>query len=136
MTQTKTEASARTHIDGVSDLGTVIRERRTKSQLTQDDVARALGVHRRYIYELERGGPDMRLERTLAALELLGVRVKLEIDGAPVTLPQRRSRSGSRTAPTREPQSTAVGEAVRDEAAGHAAGSARRSWRPWGRSGR
>lgn len=87
----------RTEVADARDLGAVLRERRAAHELTQDEVAKALGVHRRYVYELERGSPDLRLQRTIEALRLVGVNVRLEVEGKPVALPARKQRSRKHT---------------------------------------
>lgn len=131
MTDIDTKRGARTEVVDALDLGVVIRERRAQHELTQDEVAEALGVHRRYVYDLERGAPDLRLQRTLEALKLLGVNVRLDIDGKPVQLPSRRraTRKPAQTTQAPIPEGTPA-DSTGDDAAGERKEQrgARRRW--------
>lgn len=61
------------------ELGAIIRERRMDKGLRQEDLALASGTGRRFVIELERGKPNVRLDSTLAVLQTLG----LELTVAP-----------------------------------------------------
>lgn len=61
-------------INSASDLGLVVRERRQRRRMTQEELARASGVSRRWLADLEAGkaGAEVGLVlRTLAALGLV-----------------------------------------------------------------
>lgn len=61
-----------------ADLATQLRERRRELGVTQQDLAFTIGVNRRVIGELERGKATVRADILLAALEALGLDVRLE----------------------------------------------------------
>ena len=54
--------------------GAAIRERRTASGLTQDELALATGVGRRFLIDLESGKASCYLGRSLLVAEALGLR--------------------------------------------------------------
>ena len=54
--------------------GATVRERRTASGMTQDELALATGVGRRFIIDLEAGKPSCYLGRSLLVAESLGLR--------------------------------------------------------------
>ncbi|TFL16197.1 helix-turn-helix domain-containing protein [Jannaschia formosa] len=61
---------------GVSDarlFGEMIRARRSAQGLRQEDLARATGVGRRYIVELEGGKPTLRIGPALMIARFLGI---------------------------------------------------------------
>jgi len=62
------------------EIGAAVRERRRASRFTQDELAAYTGVGRRFVIELEDGKPSLRLDKLLAVLNALGLRLKL---GAP-----------------------------------------------------
>jgi HTH-type transcriptional regulator / antitoxin HipB len=62
-------------------LGAAIRHRRRELQLTQDDLALAIGVNRRVIGQLEGGKETVRLEIALNAARALGLDVGVETRG-------------------------------------------------------
>lgn len=64
----------------VEQIGTVIRQARLAQGLRQDQLAAAAGVGVRFLVELERGKPTVRLAKVLAVLDALG-------GGIHVTLP-------------------------------------------------
>jgi HTH-type transcriptional regulator/antitoxin HipB len=70
---------ARRVVTSSTDLGSVVRERRTSRGLRQEDLALASGTGRRFVVELEQGKPNVRLDSTLAVLQALG----LELTVAP-----------------------------------------------------
>lgn len=67
--------TAPTRIKSASDLGNVVRETRKKAQLAQDSTADLVGVGPRFLGELERGKPSVRLALVLTVLERLGLEV-------------------------------------------------------------
>lgn len=64
-------------------IGTVVRQARLAQGLRQDPLAAAAGVGVRFLVELERGKPTVRLAKVLAVLDALGCRLE-------VTLPPGR----------------------------------------------
>jgi transcriptional regulator with XRE-family HTH domain len=56
-------------------LGTAIRARRVASEMTQDELALATGVGRRFLIDLEAGKPTCHLGRSLLVAEALGLRL-------------------------------------------------------------
>jgi HTH-type transcriptional regulator/antitoxin HipB len=79
--------------DSGSELGRALRGRRRDLQLTQQDVADLAEVSVRFLHELERGKPGVRLDKLLAVLRALGLHLELApgIDPAPAA-----SRTGAR----------------------------------------
>jgi HTH-type transcriptional regulator/antitoxin HipB len=67
--QTKTEVDAAAHI------GRSIRARRRELALTQEDLASLAGVSPRFLGELERGKPTVRLSALLSVSQALGLTV-------------------------------------------------------------
>jgi HTH-type transcriptional regulator/antitoxin HipB len=65
-----------------NDLGTAVRAARKARDLRLEDVALAAGVGVRFLSELERGKPSVRLEETLRVIAALGVHLTLEDPGA------------------------------------------------------
>jgi y4mF family transcriptional regulator len=59
----------------VEELGTVVRQARLARGLRQDQLAAAAGVGLRFLVELERGKPTVRLDKVFAVLNALGCRV-------------------------------------------------------------
>jgi len=60
-----------------SQLGQALRARRRDLQLTQQDVADLAEVSVRFLHELERGKPGVRLDKLLAVLRALGMHLQL-----------------------------------------------------------
>lgn len=60
-------------IDTPSALGAAIRKQRKDLQLTQDDLALAIGVDRKVIYRLERGTGSVQLDIALNAARAVGL---------------------------------------------------------------
>lgn len=58
-------------------IGTVVRQSRTAQRLRQDQLAAAAGVGVRFVVELERGKPTIRLDKLLAVLSVLGCRLEI-----------------------------------------------------------
>jgi y4mF family transcriptional regulator len=69
-------------ISTADDLGAAIRAARTARGLRLEDVALAAGVGIRFLSELERGKPTVRLEETLRVVAALGIALTLEDLGA------------------------------------------------------
>lgn len=59
------------------EIGTVVREARVAQGLRQDQLAAAAGVGLRFLVELEGGKPTVRLEKVLAVLNALGLRLQV-----------------------------------------------------------
>lgn len=72
-------------------LGQAVRAQRKLLGLTQAVLARHAGVGLAFLYELETGKPTVRLDKLLAVLEVLGIRVTLDVGrGLRVALPEER----------------------------------------------
>jgi HTH-type transcriptional regulator / antitoxin HipB len=67
------------------DVGLLLREGRKRAKLHQADLAKKLGVSRKWVVEAERGNSGAALGTVLRALELVGVRLGSVIsdDAAP-----------------------------------------------------
>lgn len=65
-----------------ADLGLLVRRVRTQRQLSQDELARLLGVTQRYLSELENGKPKLADERFFRILRSMGVVVTASTDRA------------------------------------------------------
>lgn len=59
-------------ITSAQALGTALRAARKRLRLTQPDLALAAGVGVRFIVDLERGKPTVRLEQVLRVIDALG----------------------------------------------------------------
>jgi HTH-type transcriptional regulator / antitoxin HipB len=59
------------------EIGATIRQRRRELNTTQDDLAALAGVSTRFLGELERGKPTVRLDALLAVTWALGLRLTL-----------------------------------------------------------
>ena len=64
-------------------IGTVVRQARLAQGLRQDQLAAATGVGVRFLVELERGKPSVRLAKVLAVLDALGCRLQVTSSPAP-----------------------------------------------------
>jgi y4mF family transcriptional regulator len=64
------------------EIGAVVRQARVAQGLRQDQLAAAAGVGVRFLVELERGKPTVRLDKVLAVLDALGCRLLLAPRGA------------------------------------------------------
>lgn len=64
-------------IRSAKDLGLLVRDRRKQLKLTQDELARRLGVGRLWVLQLERGKPTAQLGLVLAALNDLGIPLQI-----------------------------------------------------------
>jgi y4mF family transcriptional regulator len=61
----------------VKEIGFVVRQARLAQGLRQDQLAAAAGVGLRFLVELERGKPSVRLAKVLAVLDALGCRLQV-----------------------------------------------------------
>ena len=59
----------------VEEIGDIVRHSRVAQGLRQDQLAAAAGVGLRFLVELERGKPTVRLSKVLAVLNALGCRL-------------------------------------------------------------
>jgi len=59
-------------------VGSFVRERRKASGLTQTELAELAGVGVRFVSDLERGKPTVRLDSTEAVLRVFGKRLSVE----------------------------------------------------------
>lgn len=64
-------------ISTAAELGDAIRRARKAQNLRVEDVALAAGTGLRFVGELERGKPTVRMDATLRVLQALGLRVVL-----------------------------------------------------------
>lgn len=67
----------------VEEIGAVVRQARLAQCLRQDQLAAAAGVGLRFLVELERGKPTVRLAKVLAVLDALGCRLQITPPPAP-----------------------------------------------------
>ncbi len=65
-------------IKSPSDLGALIRDRRTKLNLGQDELAKAVGVSRKWIVEVEAGKPRAAVGLILQTLRILDLALSVE----------------------------------------------------------
>lgn len=70
----------------VEEIGAVVRQARASQGLRQDQLAAAAGVGLRFLVELERGKPTVRMAKVLAVLDALGCRLQV----APPPVPTGR----------------------------------------------
>jgi len=59
------------------DLGLVVRARRKELGMRQDELALAANTSVRFVSELERGKPTVRLENVLRVVSALGLRIAI-----------------------------------------------------------
>ncbi|HVC14532.1 MAG TPA: helix-turn-helix transcriptional regulator [Acidimicrobiales bacterium] len=69
-------------VNDAASLGAAVREFRAARHLSQAQLAEAMGVHRSYLSELERGRVTEQLARLLEAFHQLGVDVLLVAEGS------------------------------------------------------
>ncbi len=72
---TETEAKPALGAPQASRFGAMIRDQRQSLKMTQDDLALATGVGRRFIIDLEAGKPSCELGKALLVAETLGLRL-------------------------------------------------------------
>ncbi|WP_045220073.1 helix-turn-helix domain-containing protein [Desulfonatronum thioautotrophicum] len=68
-------------IASAADLGRIAAEKRKLDGLTQADLAGYCGVGERFVGELERGKPTVRLDKALQVLEGLGLELTVKARG-------------------------------------------------------
>lgn len=73
-----------TPIENPEDLGALIRRTRRGRNLRLEDLSLAAGVGVRFLSELERGKPTVRLSETLQVLAALGLRLSAEEQNGPI----------------------------------------------------
>jgi HTH-type transcriptional regulator/antitoxin HipB len=66
------------------DIGFAIRDRRRRLGLDQDQLAQRVGVSRKWLIEAEKGKPRAEIGLVLRTLDVLGLKLSLGADGAPV----------------------------------------------------
>ncbi len=64
-----------------NDLGSAIRDRRRRLNLDQSDLARQIGVSRKWIIDVEKGKPRAEIGLVLRTLDALGLRLSLDPAG-------------------------------------------------------
>ena len=64
-------------IKTASDFGVAVRKARTRQGLTQRQLALAIGAGERFIVELEKGKPTVRLGKALEVANALGIRIAM-----------------------------------------------------------
>ena len=69
-----------------NDLGSAIRDRRRRLNLDQDDLAKQIGVSRKWIIDVEKGKPRAEIGLVLRTLDALGLRLALDTD-KDITMP-------------------------------------------------
>lgn len=62
----------------VQEIGQIVRDTRKAIGLRQDELASAAGVGLRFLVELERGKPSVRLDKMEAVLAALGLEIGLK----------------------------------------------------------
>lgn len=67
----------------IDEIARVVRHARLAQGLRQDQLAAAAGVGLRFLVELERGKPTVRLDKVLAVLNALGCRLDVTPPAAP-----------------------------------------------------
>ena len=67
----------------IEEIGSVTRQTRLAQGLRQDQLAAAAGVGLRFLVELERGKPTVRLNKVLAVLDALGCRLEVTPPSVP-----------------------------------------------------
>lgn len=65
-------------VRSAADLGETIRSARQSRGMSQEALARALGVSRRYVYTLESGAETVHLRRILTTLDELGLQMVVD----------------------------------------------------------
>ena len=75
------------------DVGALIRDKRKNQKLDQAELAKKVGVNRRWVLEVERGKPRAEIGLVLKTLDALGLTLSVEVDVA------KRRRSGREIEP-------------------------------------
>ena len=71
-------------LQSVGQIGTSVRETRKRLGMTQSELALVSAVGLRFIHDLERGKPTIRLEPTLRVLAALGIQLEVVPPGAEI----------------------------------------------------
>jgi transcriptional regulator with XRE-family HTH domain len=89
----------RTPVRSAQALGQALARLRYDNDLTQEQLAVALGVTRRYVYEIESGRPNLYATRLFEALRELGAHLEVVSSGPdrPVADPDDDSSRGPTT---------------------------------------
>lgn len=80
-----------------AEIGRIVRAARRAQGLRQDQLAGAAGVGVRFLSELERGKPTVRLEKMIAVLDTLGCSLRVEMP--PGEAPPPEEAGGRRAVP-------------------------------------
>ena len=86
-------------IRNTRELGGFLRQARIDAGLTQADLAKMLGVRRQRVLYLERGEGQLQLAFVFAAMQALGVTLKLERAADETPARKRRSNAGGKARP-------------------------------------
>lgn len=92
-----------------AEIGRIVRAARRAQGLRQDQLAGAAGVGIRFLSELERGKPTVRLEKVITVLDALGCTLRVEMPWGEAELAEAASgeqaedRSGAPTGGGRRP---------------------------------
>src|SRR5271154_3832473 len=68
-----------------NDLGSAIRDQRRRLNLDQSDLARQIGVSRKWIIDVEKGKPGAEIGLVLRTVDALGLRLALDTAGENAT---------------------------------------------------
>ncbi len=74
-------STQRQDIRSPADFGAAVRAARTKQNLTQRQLALAVGAGERFIVELESGKPTARLGKALEVAAALGITTSMSYEG-------------------------------------------------------
>jgi HTH-type transcriptional regulator/antitoxin HipB len=64
------------------DIGALIRDQRKNQKLDQAELAKKVGVNRRWVLEVERGKPRAEIGLVLKTLDALGLTLSIELEAA------------------------------------------------------
>jgi len=64
------------------DIGALIRDKRKNQKLDQAELAKKVGVNRRWVLEVERGKPRAEIGLVLQTLDALGLTVSIDVEAA------------------------------------------------------
>lgn len=76
------ESLVEKRISKVSDLGSIVQASRKEQGLTQIDIAGLAGTGNRFVVDLEKGKPTIRMQLALDVLELLGLELVIRKKGS------------------------------------------------------
>ena len=69
----------RSKVDGPDTLGLILREARHQHDISQEELARRLGISQRYVSELESGKPGILMSRLFTIMRELDITLTAEI---------------------------------------------------------